>query len=148
MAEVPGPAAPPQGSKLAGVVSKAQAPKEAEGNGASSPGGDPELHRRIRLVTDKHRAAVVDVFTGNKVCHRFMIPFHLEIPKPNTLNPKVMDVEVRPNMGHVSCIGVKCALWNDEAKECFDVTEKRASHDTARILEVMDGYARLHTSES
>ncbi len=50
-------------------------------------------------------------------------------------------------MAFVPCVGAACALWNAQEKECYDVTEKKASVRTATILETMDAYQRLHTRE-
>ncbi len=100
---------------------------------------ESSLQDRVRKVTDGIVVAAVDHFTGKKTCHRFMIPADYITPDP--LDPRAAKLNLQ--LGHVPCIGAKCALWNAEALECFDVTEKRAAKSTADILDLIDGHARM-----
>ena len=62
------------------------------------------------------------------------------------LDQRAADLQVQ--MGFVPCIGNKCALWNDEQLECLDVTKRKADARVPELLEQIDGFMRLHSSES
>lgn len=91
-------------------------------------------------------AAIVDRFTGKLACHRFMIPFDVQTPVQG-IDPKMVNIKVDAHMAHVNCIGVKCALWNDGRKECFDVSERAAQIKLAQVLEDIEGFQRMHSQE-
>ncbi len=57
-----------------------------------------------------------------KVCHRYYAP--VVIPEPDPLNPK--RINITPRLGNFDCIGARCTLWNDEFKECRDVTDSKS----------------------
>jgi hypothetical protein len=57
-----------------------------------------------------------------KTCHRFFAP--VVFPEPDRIDPR--KANITPRLGNFDCIGVRCTLWNDEAKECRDVTDSKS----------------------
>ena len=110
-----------------------------------NPEAPPFLNSGSKLVVERvaaftpKAAVAVDHFTGKKVCHIFKIPAHFLTAsklKPN-------EAELQTNMGFVNCIGVKCAMFNDKSKMCHDVEARAAQVETARVLELIDGFLRI-----
>lgn len=56
-----------------------------------------------------------------KTCHRFFAP--VVLPEMDPLNPR--KVNVTPRLGNFPCIEGRCALWNAEKSECWDVSAAR-----------------------
>lgn len=109
--------------------------------------GSLEVAEKVAAFTRPKLPPPVDEFTGKKTCHRFMIPAHFLTPsrRPGALNGEA-DLQVQ--MGFVTCIGVKCALWNSERLECFDVSRAKGDARVPELLEQIDGFIRLHSSEA
>lgn len=114
-------------------------PKPAPTTVVNNPGPDKNLQERMRAATASETPPVVDLFTGKKTCHVFKIPSHFLTPDPLD----VKSAKLNTIMGHVMCIGAVCALWDETAKQCLDVSARRAQIKTAEVLEQIDGHARM-----
>lgn len=114
--------------------------------GVHKPGGlgSQEVLDKVAAFSRPTAAPPVDVFTAKKECHRIYVP--VTFGQESKVQPGRMDVQasVVPKL----CSGAKCALWNPERLECYDVSERRAGVETAVILDRMDGFFRLHSAES
>jgi hypothetical protein len=98
------------------------------------------LHERIRAATkDPLEIVKVDRFTRKLNCHRGITL--APVGNPDALDPNKVHVTFQP--GTMLCIGAACTLWNSEDLECFDTTQARATRDTAKILNLIDGHARM-----
>ncbi len=55
-------------------------------------------------------------------CHRMYAP--VVFPEPDRIDPRKMNIT--PRLGSFNCLKERCTLWNDEAKECRDVTDSKS----------------------
>ena len=108
----------------------------------TTPSADAHVARRMAEFSPKP-AAVVDHFTGKKLCHRMFIP--VDYFTPSKLDPKSADLITQ--VANINCYGVACALFNNEAKECLDVTQAKGTAKLAATLEAIDGHNRLSESQ-
>jgi hypothetical protein len=114
--------------------------------GAPKPStlGSKEVLDKVAEFTKPRLPPPVDVFTGKKACHKFFIPVHFF--EPSTLKPGSADL--KSLVANTACIGERCALWNEERLECLEASKLKADIKVPVMLEQMDGYMRLHSSES
>lgn len=105
--------------------------------------GSAEVSKRLAEFTPKP-AAVVDHFTGKKICHRMFIPVNYFTP--GKLDPRSADLNTQ--IANIACYGANCAMFNNEAKECMDVTNARGTSKLAATLEMIDGHNRLSEAQS
>lgn len=101
------------------------------------------LQDRVRAATRVDPATIVDHFTGKKNCHVFRIP--VQYIEADPLQPNVQ--QIKTNMSFIKCIGSPCALWNEAAKECYDVSSRKADLRRADTLDAIDGHARMSVGE-
>lgn len=112
-----------------------------------NPGlGSAALQAKVAEIVKSAAVAVVDEFTGKKICHRMYIPIAVPTPKQG-LKPGVTEIVVNSQIANVPCAGDKCAMWNKDQKECFDVSAVKAQIKSAHVMEQMDAHNRMHTHE-
>ena len=116
--------------------------EQLKSKAAVAPSADTHVARRMAEFNVKP-AAVVDHFTGKKICHRMYTP--VQFMSPNKLDPKAADLNTQ--ISNIACLGKACALFNDEAKECHDVSNARGTAKLAAVLEMIDGHNRLSESQ-
>lgn len=98
-----------------------------------------EIARRVRAATEGPKLPVVDHWTKKKICHRFFNFVQTDVVNP--LKPN--EVGVQSNLVNVGCLGAGCSLWDDENKRCLDVSEKIATMEMAKSMDLLDGLLRM-----
>lgn len=96
-------------------------------------------------------AARPDLWTGKKVCSRFMIPASYMTPKMNTLSkvdPNHVEMQLNLQMGNCNCIGAKCQMWDATRKQCHEVTQSEAMCRIGDLIELIDGFMRLPSTDT
>ncbi|HXT00350.1 MAG TPA: hypothetical protein VN915_06720 [Elusimicrobiota bacterium] len=112
--------------------------------GAPKPSlGSKEVVDRVAAFTKPRLPPPVDVFTGKKACHHFFVPVHYF--EPSALKGSA---DLKSLVANTSCIGKLCALWNEERLECLEATKLKADIRVPELLEQIDGFMRIHSSES
>jgi hypothetical protein len=107
--------------------------------------GSKLVLERVQAIAQRGaKPKPVDVFTGKKICHRFFTP--VWFMQTNQLKPQEADLKTL--VGNSMCLGEKCSLWDAERLQCLDVSKAQADARVPDLLEQIDGFLRIHSSES
>lgn len=125
------------------MAPKPEAPKTTAPNNAANvvaPPPDNELQKRMLAATrDPAPVPKVDNFTGKLICYHAITC--APVGTPDAIDPNKVNISFQP--GSMKCVGKHCSRWNPDELECYDNTQARAAVDTAKILNLIDGHARM-----
>lgn len=119
---------------------KPEAPHSNNSANVLPPVLNSELQRRaIEATQDLISIPKVDRFTGKLICYHAITC--APIGTPDAIDPN--KIHITFESGSMKCVGARCSRWNPEELECFDNTHARAAVSTTKVLEYIDGHARM-----